>query len=125
MCLVSDCLRAGGMPVGESLYKLGQDSDPDAMNFIVADGVAKLPDGSRFAGSIQPISQMLRNVVFDAGIPMEEAVKMVTSTPADIIKEKTIGRIVCGNKADFCIMDRNLVPVMTILNGKIIYRKEK
>lgn len=124
MCLVSDCLRAGGMPEGKRLYKLGQGSDPDAMDFIVADGVAKLPDGSRFAGSIQPISQMLRNVVFDAGIPLEEAVKMVTSTSADIINEKSIGRIACGNKADFCIMDRNLVPFMTIVNGKIIYRKE-
>lgn len=124
MCIVSDSLRAGGMPEGDQLYTLGMLDDPNAQKFIVSDGVAKLPDKSRFAGSIQSLSQMLRNVVLDAKIPLEEAVKMVTSTPADIIHEEKIGRIRCGNKADFCIMNQNLEVIMTIINGKVVYNKE-
>lgn len=123
MCLVSDSLRAGGMPTGEARYRLGRASDADAMEFIVADGVAKLPDGSRFAGSIQPVSQMLRNVVSSTAIPLEQAVKMVTSTPAAIIHEADIGSIKLGNRADFCIMDKELQPVMTIVEGRVVYRK--
>lgn len=123
MCLVSDSLRAGGMPKGDARYRLGRESDTDAMEFIVADGVAKLPDGSRFAGSIQPVSQMLRNVVSSTAIPLEQAVKMVTSTPAAIIHETEIGSIKLGNKADFCIMDKELQPVMTIVGGRVVYTK--
>lgn len=123
MCLVSDCLRGGGMKEDKRLYKLGSKNDPDAVDFIVSGGVARLPDKSRLAGSVIPLSGMLKNAVYDAKIPLEEAIKTVTSTPADIIHEKTVGRIKCENKADFCIMSKDLEPLMTIINGKTVYEK--
>ena len=123
MCLVSDCLRGGGMKEDERLYKLGSKNDPDAVDFIVSGGVARLPDNSRLAGSVMPLAQMLKNVVRDAKIPLEEAVKTVTDTPAEIIHEKNIGKIKPGNKADFCIMSKDLVPLMTIIDGKTVYEK--
>ena len=123
MCLVSDCLRGGGMKEDKRLYKLGSKNDPDAVDFIVSGGVARLPDESRLAGSVMPLSGMLKNAVYDAKIPLEEAIKTVTSTPADIIHEKTVGRIKCENKADFCIMSKDLEPLMTIINGKTVYEK--
>ncbi len=120
MCLVSDCLRAGGMQAGEGTYKLGSNKNDDVQVFILGDRVAKLPDGTRLAGSVQPLSEMLRNIVFDAHIPLADAVKMVTSTPAEIIGDESIGRIEVGRRADFCIMDKDLNPVMTVINGNII-----
>lgn len=101
----------------------GSKNDPDAVDFIVSGGVARLPDNSRLAGSVMPLAQMLKNVVRDAKIPLEEAVKTVTDTPAEIIHEKNIGKIKPGNKADFCIMSKDLVPLMTIIDGKTVYEK--
>lgn len=123
MCVVSDSLRAGGMPADGTLYSLGSCDDTTAQKFIVSDGVARLPDGSRYAGSIQPISQMVKNLVDDANIPLVDAVKMASLTPAKIAKlDEQIGSIAIGKKADFCFMDKNLRVVNTIINGKEMER---
>jgi N-acetylglucosamine-6-phosphate deacetylase len=64
---------------------------------------------------------MLRNVVFDGGVPLIEAIKMVTSTPAKIIKaDKDIGSIDVGKCADFCVLDKDLRVEKTIIEGKIM-----
>lgn len=124
ICLVSDSLRAGGMPKDETLYKLGCIDDEDAQRFRVDDGVAKMEDGTHYAGSIQPVSQMIKNLVNDCGISLEESVYMATYTPAKIIgMENIIGSIEEGKKADFCIMDKNLNVVATITNGNFVYKK--
>lgn len=125
MCLISDCLRAGGMKKDGRLYSLGGDNDPKSQKFKVADGVAVLADGSKYAGSIQPISQMLKNIVFDANVPLVEAVKTVTITPAKIVKvDDKVGSIEKGKYADFNILDENLNIVCTIIDGKTIKSKE-
>ena len=121
ICLISDCLRAGGMKQDGKLYSLGQKDDPTSMQFKVADGVAVLADGKTYAGSIQPISQMLRNIVFDGGAPLVEAVKTVSLTPARIVKaDKEIGSIEVGKYADFCVLNEDLFVEQTIIEGKII-----
>ena len=123
-CVVSDCLRAGGMPVDGTVYTLGSKYDERSQRFVAAGDVASLPDGSRLAGSVQPIGRMVKNLVEDCGIPLVDAVCMASYTPAKVIrKEHTIGSIAPGKKADFCIMDQNLLPVMTIVDGNIVYSK--
>lgn len=119
MCVVSDSLRAGGMPMDGKLYSLGSYKDKDAMQFIVSDGVARLPDNTRYAGSIQPISQMVRNLVKDAEIPFVDAIRIASLTPAKVIgMDDKIGSISIGKYADFCFMDKDLKVVKTIVNGK-------
>ena len=121
ICLISDCLRAGGMKADGTLYSLGKKDDPTSQQFKVADGVAVLADGKTYAGSIQPISQMLRNIIFDGGVPLVEAVKTVSLTPARIVKaDKEIGSIEVGKYADFCVLDKDLRVNQTIIEGKII-----
>ena len=125
ICLISDCLRAGGMKPDGTLYSLGKKDDPTSQQFKVADGVAVLADGKTYAGSIQPISQMLRNIVFDAGVPLIEAIKTVSSTPAKIVKaDKEIGSIEVGKYADFCVLNKDLYVEQTIIEGKIIKKRE-
>lgn len=125
ICLISDCLRAGGMKPDGTLYSLGKKDDPTSQQFKVADGVAVLADGKTYAGSIQSISQMLRNIVFDAGIPLVEAIKTVSYTPAKIVKaDKEIGSIEVGKYADFCVLNKDLRVEQTIIEGKIIKKME-
>ncbi len=126
MCIVSDSLRAGGMPEDGVMYSLGAKHDTDAQKFIVSEGVAALPDRSRLAGSIQPLSQMVKNLVFDAGIPLCDAVTMASLTPAKILKaDDKIGSIEPGKLADICILDDELNVIMTITNGKVIYNAKE
>lgn len=105
VCVVSDCLRCAGMPNDGKLYTLG--SGETAQLIRVNDGVATLADGSRFAGSITCVRQMVKNLI-GAGIPVCDAVRMGTHTPARIIgMEKEIGSVAVGNRADLCILDKD------------------
>lgn len=122
ICVVSDSLRAAGMPEDGRLYYLGSKNDKTSQHFIVSDGVAKLPDKSRYAGSICPLSKMVKNLV-DAGINIIDAVKTASLTPAKIIKQDhTIGSIATGKYADICIMNKNFEVMTTLVNGEVKYR---
>src|SRR5665213_324331 len=55
IALITDSMRAAGMPPGESI--LG--SLRDGLKVIVEDGVAKLPDRSSFAGSVATTDRLV------------------------------------------------------------------
>ena len=116
VCVVSDSLRCAGMPNDGKLYQLG--SGETAQLVRVNDGVATLADGSKFAGSITSVRQMVKNLI-DAGIPVCDAVKMGTLTPATIIGEdETIGSIEIGKCADLCVLNNQFEIESVILDGK-------
>lgn len=119
MCVVSDSLRAAGMPDDGRLYSLGLKTDEHSQKFIVSDGVARLPDNSHYAGSICPLSKMVKHLVYEAGISLVDAVKMASLTPAKIIHaDNLVGSIEAGKAADFCLMDKELKVVGTIVAGR-------
>ena len=83
----------------------------------------KLPDRD-FAGSITPLGVMLKNVT-GIGVPLVDAVKMASITPAKVIGvDKLYGSVAEGKKADIYIADEELNPQMTIVNGKIVNKEE-
>jgi N-acetylglucosamine-6-phosphate deacetylase len=117
--LITDAMRAAGMPEGESI--LG--SLRDGQSVIVEDGVAKLPDRSNFAGSVATADRLLRTMVYEAGVRMEEAVKMMTATPARMIGVAGAkGSLAPGMDADIVIFDDEVRISMTIVGGRMIYR---
>ena len=73
---------------------------------IVEDGVAKLLDRSAFGGSIATPERLIHVMWKKAGIPLESAVKMYTSTPAAILGiSNRKGCISEGMDADFVCFD--------------------
>src|SRR5665213_4411758 len=97
IALITDSMRAAGMPPGESI--LG--SLRDGLKVIVEDGVAKLPDRSSFAGSVATTDRLVRNMVNMADVPLTDAVRMMTSTPATILGiENQKGSLIPGKDAD-------------------------
>ena len=122
ICLVSDCLRAGGMPEDGRTYPLGTEDDASAGRFRVEGGVAVLEDGSRFAGSVQPLGKMIRNLVRDCGVSLVDAARTASFTPACAIgRESDIGSIQPGKYADICVMDRNLNVIHTLVDGRLVF----
>jgi N-acetylglucosamine-6-phosphate deacetylase len=119
--LITDAMRAAGMPEGESI--LG--SLHNGLKVIVEDGVAKLPDRTSFAGSVATADRLVRNMIKMAEVPLLEAVKMSTITPARIVgvadKKGTLEK---GKDADIVLFDENININMTIIKGKIIYNNQ-
>jgi len=120
--LVTDAMRAAGMPPGESI--LG--SLKDGTRVIVEDGVAKLPDRSAFAGSVATADALVRNMVRLADVPIIDAVKMMSLTPAMIMKvDSRKGSLTVGKDADVVVFDSDLQIDMTIVKGKIVYKRNE
>jgi N-acetylglucosamine-6-phosphate deacetylase len=121
VALITDAIRAAGMPDGETI--LG--SLQDGQRVIVEDGVAKLPDRSSFAGSVATADRLVRTMVRDAGVRLEEAVQMMTSTPARIIGfAGSKGSLASGMDADIVIFDEDVRVSMTMVGGRVVYQKE-
>jgi len=115
--LITDAMRAAGMPEGESM--LG--NIHHGLKVIVEDGVAKLPDRTAFAGSVATADRLVRTMVH-AGVPLVEVIQMITSTPAAILGlEDSKGTIAPGYDADVVILDENSSVHATIVNGELVY----
>jgi N-acetylglucosamine-6-phosphate deacetylase len=118
MALCSDSLRAAGMPEGD--YFLG--SGEDGQEILVEDGVAWLRDKSAFAGSVVTGSQLIKTMVEVAGAPLQDAVKMATTTPARILKvADKMGSLDRGKYADITILRDDFTVVKTIVGGRLVY----
>ncbi|HTN05954.1 N-acetylglucosamine-6-phosphate deacetylase [Agriterribacter sp.] len=118
--LITDAMRAAGMPEGESV--LGNIND--GIKVIVEDGVAKLPDRNSFAGSVATADRLVRTMINMAELPLEKAIQMITATPARIagVSDKK-GSLAAGKDADIVLFDESIHITMTIVKGKIIYRQ--
>lgn len=116
--LCTDSMRGAGMPDGESI--LG--SLEKGQKVIIEDGVAKLPDRTAFAGSVATTDRLVRTMVEIAEVPLVDAVKMITLTPARILKiDNQKGSIQKGKDADFVIFDENIHVSYTIIEGAVVH----
>ena len=98
--VISDSMRANGMPEGEPFDLGGQ-------MVTVREGKATLEDGT-LAGSVSNLHQEVKNLV-SFGIPFPQAVKAATLIPARAIGlDQEIGSIAPGKKADLVVLDQQL-----------------
>ncbi|MBR5226196.1 MAG: N-acetylglucosamine-6-phosphate deacetylase [Clostridia bacterium] len=106
ICLITDSMRGAGMPEG-SHPKLG--SLKDGQETVISDGVAFLLDKSAFAGSVCTADRCIRTMVQLAGVPLLDAVRMMTVNPArQIGMDDRKGVLRAGMDADVCIFDDDI-----------------
>ena len=120
IALITDAMRAAGMPPGESI--LG--SLKDGIKVIVEDGVAKMPDRKSFAGSVATFDRLVRRMITLGGVPLTEVIQMAAGNPAAIMKiDDKKGSLEKGKDADIVIFDKDINIDTTIINGKVVYKK--
>jgi N-acetylglucosamine-6-phosphate deacetylase len=114
IALITDSMRAAAMPEGE--YVLG--NKDEGLHVVVEDDVAKLPDRSAFAGSVATTDRLVRNMISMADVPIIDAVRMMTSTPARIMKlADRKGSLAPGKDADIILLNREDLTVETVIIG--------
>ena len=120
--LITDAIRPAGTDVTESI--LG--SIDNGIKVIIEDGVAKLPDRLSFAGSIATADRLVRSMINLADVSLEDAIKMISATPARIlgVLDKK-GTLIAGKDADIIIFDNNINISLTMVNGRIVYQNNQ
>ena len=111
-CVLQEC--------GEGESILG--SIANGLKVIVEDGVAKLPDRSAFAGSVATADRLVRTMITMADVPLVDAIKMITTTPARIlnIADKK-GTLEAGKDADIVIFDKDINIETTMIKGRVCF----
>lgn len=117
ICLVTDSMRGAGMPEGSEAI-LG-DSD-SGMKVIIEDQVAKLMDRTAFAGSVATADRLVRTFRDLTGAPLYEVVRMLTLTPARMLRlEDRKGSISEGKDADLILFDDDIRVSLVMVRGQI------
>lgn len=88
---------------------------------IVEDGVCKLADRSALAGSVATMDRLVRTAVQQAEIPMEDACRMVSETPAKImgIYDRK-GSLQKGKDADIICFDQQQQLTFVMQCGNVV-----
>jgi N-acetylglucosamine-6-phosphate deacetylase len=91
------------------------------MEYDVCDGVGMLPDRTAFAGSTTLLNQMVPILVQQVGIPLVEAVRMVTLTPARVIgMAGHKGSLEPGKDADVAIFEDDFTAWGVMIGGRAV-----
>ena len=112
--LITDAMRAKGLLDGES--ELG------GQKVFVKNGEARLENGT-LAGSVLSMNKAVENMVKKVGVDFIKAVDFATINPAKNLGiDKEVGSIKVGKRADFTVIDKDFNVLLTIRDGKIIYK---
>jgi N-acetylglucosamine-6-phosphate deacetylase len=80
--------------------------------------------GGRLAGSALTMMGAVKNAVTACGLSLPDAVRLATLNPARLLSAQVRkGAIEAGKDADIVIFDKDFNVKMTIVRGKIMYRK--
>ena len=101
MILISDSMRATGMPDGQ--YTLG------GLDVNVSGNRATLVSDGALAGSVTNLMDCVRTAVKEMGLPLETAVACATKNPAKSLGiYDQYGSITPGKKANLVLLDESL-----------------
>lgn len=114
VALVTDAMSAAGMPDGT--YTLGP------VNTRVDGGIARLVGSDTIAGSTLTLDRALRTAVYDNRLPIADAVRSLTATPAAALGlADTIGTIEVGKRADLVVLDPDLRVTAVMRHGRWVH----
>jgi N-acetylglucosamine-6-phosphate deacetylase len=86
---------------------------------------ARLKDGA-LAGSVLTMDKAVCNMVDKVGVSLTEAIQMATANPARCLGvESKKGSLEPGKDADIVILNKKLEVELTMVKGKVVYKREE
>lgn len=117
LCLITDCMRAGGMPDG--YYTLG--GQP-----VKKTGIQCLLEDGTIAASVLKLNEAVRNLYENTDLAINEAVACASLNPAKALGvDDKIGSLEAGKCADIIIFDDQFNIQKTIIGGNTVCGKTK
>jgi beta-aspartyl-dipeptidase (metallo-type) len=115
-------LKDGEIPCPKALRRMLEAGvDPGHITFT-SDGQGSLPDWDDSGrllevsvGRVTSLFPAVRQAVLEEGIPLETALRVITSNPARILKLKAKGRLAPGLDADLVLVDPKDLEVRTVI----------
>lgn len=115
LALVTDAMRAVDMPDGE--YWFGPQGSGERVRKL--DGVGVTLDGAALASGATGLDQAVRTMHRAAGVPLPEAVRMASLTPARILGiDRDTGSLEAGKRADLVVLDAELNVKQVYVGGE-------
>jgi N-acetylglucosamine-6-phosphate deacetylase len=115
LCAISDATNGAGLPEGAH-FRTGP------MEYEVKDGVGMMLDRSAFAGSTTLVNQMIPVLTDVVGLPLPEAVRMASLTPARMIGwDRRKGSLEAGKDADVAVFEDDFTAWRTMIDGQWVY----
>jgi len=111
--LITDSIRAGGMHEGEYHF-----SD---QKVFLKDNIATLADGT-LAGSTLTLNKAVKNLLDTTEVKITDAFRMSSLNGSKVINAGR-GILAAGKIADIVVLNENFDVEMTLISGKIKYRK--
>ncbi len=113
LVLITDCVRAGGMPDGQ--YTLG--GQPIFLKGIEC----RMADGT-IAGSVLKLNRGVKNLRDNAALSMQTAIRMASLNPANSIGVgNRKGSLEAGKDADIVLMNEECDVLKTFVRGNCVY----
>lgn len=112
---ITDSIMAAGLSDGE--YKLGVN------DIVVKDGDAQLASDGTRAGSTLTMDRALRNLIKFTGKDLEDVIRFLTKNQANVLGLDNKGEIALGKDGDVVILDDKLIPLYTVVKGKVVYER--
>jgi N-acetylglucosamine-6-phosphate deacetylase len=110
--LVSDAAPLAGLPEGEYEW--------EHKPVFVENGTCRLADGT-IAGAHALLDSGVRNLVSEVGLPLEKALMPATLTAATSVNLGNKGQLRPGYDADLVVLDHDLQPEMTLVEGELLW----
>ncbi|MFD2215247.1 beta-aspartyl-peptidase [Metabacillus endolithicus] len=108
-------LAEGEVSCSQGLKRMLDEDVPIEQITFTSDGQASLPDFNEDGemvglkiGKVNTLFQAVKDAVQIEHIPLETALKVITSNPATILKLKQKGELKTGSDADIVLLDQNL-----------------
>ena len=126
-------LDDGEVPCGVALRRMLEAGvDPGHITFT-SDGQGSLPDfdgNGRLrgisVGRVTTLFAAVRAAVQQENVPLETALRVITSNPAHILKLRSKGRLAPGLDADVVLLDPKTLEIHTVIaKGRILMRARK
>ncbi|MTH52071.1 beta-aspartyl-peptidase [Bacillus mangrovi] len=123
-------LEEGEVKCSKGLKIMLEKGVPEENITFTSDAQASLPDFNDLGeltglkiGDISSLYKEVRDAVLEEGIPLETALKVITSNPANVLKLHQKGRIAEGLDADIVLADAGSLQLTTVIaKGKTMMK---